>query len=135
VVELVYSGIRFRIDAWVDSNHCELKDFLANLPDTKRKRICSLIKRIGDKGPLENEEQFQPIEDNLYRLMTHDGIGVIWFYVNFNYIICTHAYFARDEDLGKEIAKAKLIRKSYWEVESNESSKAARNAAVFHGNV
>lgn len=127
--------MKIQINAWVDHNCCELKEFLNGLSDAKRTSILSLIKRVGDKGLPENEEQSRLIGDGLYQLMTHDGICVIWFYAGSNYIICTHAFFAESGDVDREIEKAKSIRNSYGEVEANVSFKAARSAIVFRRNV
>jgi hypothetical protein len=139
VAKIIYQGARFRVEAWANGSHCELEEFLAKLMGssyTKWKRICSLIRRMGDKGPPQNEEQCRLIEDNLFQLITCDGVSVFWFNARNNIIICTHGFLiANNKNLNTEIEKAKSLRDRHQEEEANDTLKQNENQLRFYRNV
>jgi hypothetical protein len=123
-LNFILDGTKFKVQAWANGRGCELEEFLLSLKDLspeKWNRACSLIKRISDKGPPDNEEQCRKIGDDLYQVIVYRGVCLFWFYGEGNTIIYTHACLSGKSALKKEIAKAKLIQKQYWEVSANVS--------------
>ncbi len=110
------SGNRFRILALLQSNSCQVEEYIKNLDEKDQKKVLALLDRVSDNGPPKNIQKSRKIRisDDIWEFKPTSQIRILWFYDGPGRIVLTHAFRKKRQDIPvNEVKKAEAARKSY----------------------
>ena len=94
--EIIFSGPKFEIRAWVSRNgECQVKEFLNDLEEddvSDADRLWYLLKRTANIGVLENKVQMRPLRSGIYEFKARHTARILFFYDQNRLIICSHGF-------------------------------------------
>lgn len=111
---IIYQGERFTIEWYYDLNGKSIaRDYFMELSFERKKKFDYLIRRMGDAGKIQNEEQFKNEEDQIYAFKPKPDRFLCFFFIG-SKIIVTNAFEKKAQKLPpQEKDRALRYRKDY----------------------
>ncbi len=117
IIELA-SGPAYTLYARIENDVCQVRAYIASLPEKDQKQVFALLKFILEQGIPMNKEKFRHIGDQIYELKTRGGIRILCFFgspVLPDALILTHGFRKpKPKRLIREKDKTLQWRKQYF---------------------
>jgi phage-related protein len=111
--DLFRQGSTFALFAIVESERCQILDYIDSLQKAEQRKLIALLERVTNHGPPRNEEKSKPLREDLFEFKSFQD-RVIWFYDGKGRIVMTHAFQKKGGPVPpEEIRKAKRLRQAY----------------------
>jgi phage-related protein len=109
----IVAGAQFSIHALCFENKCEVRRFLSDLDESRRKKMIQRLNIIAENGLPKNEEQCRFVGDGVFEIKTH-GVRLFAFHDGAKLIIVSHGMEKGTKKVqDQEIQRAKSLKREY----------------------